>query len=186
MGRGRWNREIQARERRRTFLSPLSFLPRTPFPFLHARIPLIILTSERRIHTRKYLDRPHSQFSALQSDMSYITMNAKGSIQSTPTLSKPVSHLYGWQGTPGRALASAAAMATITAKKGKGLNKQSNFSAPTALFLVHLYAVIARLRRETSNKFPFLWRTTKDNDFLFFCKFSELGHGLVGELNKVE
>ena len=77
-------------------------------------------------------------------------------------------------------------MATITAKKAKGLNKQSNYSAPTALFLVHLYAVIARLRRETSNKFPFLWRTTKDNDFLFFCKFSELGHGLVGELNKVE
>ena len=70
-------------------------------------------------------------------------------------------------------------------KKAKGLNKQSNYSAPTALFLVRLYAVIARLRRETSNKFPFLWRTTKD-DCLFFGKFSELGHGLVGELNKVE
>ena len=92
-GEGGTGKFRRAREEER-FFRP--FFPScTPFPFLHARIPLIILTSERRLHTRKYLDRPHSQFSALQSDMSCITMNAKGSIQSTPTLSKPVSHLYG-------------------------------------------------------------------------------------------
>ena len=66
-----------------------------PFPSSRARIPLPLLTSERRLHTRKYLDNPHSQFPALQSHMSCITINAKGSIQSTQTLSKPVSHLYG-------------------------------------------------------------------------------------------
>ena len=66
-------------------------------------------------------------------------------------------------------------MATrTTAKKAKGLNKQSNYSEPAALFLVHLYATIARLRRETSNKFTFYGKRQKTTIVFFSVNFLSL------------
>ena len=52
--------------------------------------------------------------------------------------------------------------------KKKRLNTQNNNSARASLFLVHFFAVTARLRRENA-EFHVLRRTwTQDDDFLFF------------------